>query len=84
MLLGPPLDNGSPLIAPGSLFSKSSSAQLPGPNAPVDARPQAPPGCREFIPAQPFVIDAVNRLIKRIGERAGFDFLVHIRANTFA
>jgi hypothetical protein len=25
----------------------------------------------------PFTPDAVNRLIKRIGERAGFDFLVH-------
>jgi integrase len=25
----------------------------------------------------PFTADAVNRLIKRIGERAGFDFLVH-------
>jgi integrase len=25
----------------------------------------------------PFTTDAVNRLIKRIGERAGFDFLVH-------
>jgi hypothetical protein len=28
--------------------------------------------------------DAVNRLIKRIGERAGFGFLVHIRGNTLA
>ena len=26
----------------------------------------------------PFTPDAVNRLIKRIGERAGFDFLVHV------
>jgi type 1 fimbriae regulatory protein FimE len=25
----------------------------------------------------PFTPDAANRLIKRIGERAGFDFLVH-------
>jgi integrase len=26
----------------------------------------------------PFTTDAVNRLIKRIGERAGFDFIVHV------
>jgi type 1 fimbriae regulatory protein FimE len=26
----------------------------------------------------PFTPDAVNRLVKRIGERAGFDFPVHV------
>jgi type 1 fimbriae regulatory protein FimB/type 1 fimbriae regulatory protein FimE len=26
----------------------------------------------------PFTASAINRLIKRIGERAGFDFLVHV------
>ena len=32
----------------------------------------------------PFTPDAVNRLIKRIGERAGFDFLVHAQAMAVA
>ena len=38
------------------------------------------PNSKHVFPTErggPFTADAVNRLIKRIGERAGFDFLVH-------
>jgi type 1 fimbriae regulatory protein FimB/type 1 fimbriae regulatory protein FimE len=38
------------------------------------------PDSKQVFPTErggPFTPDAVNRLIKRIGERAGFDFLVH-------
>jgi primosomal protein N' (replication factor Y) (superfamily II helicase) len=36
----------------------------------------------DMIRAGPFTPDAVNRLIKRIGERAGFPFKVHARPNS--
>ena len=36
------------------------------------------PLCSPLSAAAPFTPDAVNRLIKRIGERAGFPFPVHV------